>query len=303
MPRLMSVERTIFGGTVRLVFDKDLSVPDVGRFVFQGAVPAGVEISIDMGEVGAFELTGVTGAVVSQMRNDVANRVASAPEIAPEGSPPGESVPPGDVPAEMSEDELTEWVHLQLEGAHVNPDPAVQTPHFRCTLEHTYTGWQGGKTVTVTAKQGCEGRVNTRFVTTPAVFDLAFARPGPNACDTIPGKPPVQNRTNVTITTAPTAGRCGGIWYDDQNPHCYDAEGIAVLATSSGTFFPFPGMRQFSLVLRVGTQVVQGGTNMSFTTTQTGPLEFCVNEPNPRKGVGGYEIHIRADEMGPPPPP
>ena len=199
----------------------------------------------------------------------------------------------------------TDVMTAQTTSCIVNPDPAVKSPHFRCNLEHTFTNWAGGKTVTVTAKQGCEGRVNTRFVTNPAEFVLAFARPGANACNTIPGKAPVQNRTIVKITTVPINTRCGGIWYDNLTPHCYDAEGIADLATATGgpMSFPFVGMRKFSLVLRVGSQVVQGGTNMRFTTNQTGPLEFCVNEPNPMAGVGGYEIHIRADELGPPPPP
>jgi hypothetical protein len=123
MPTLMSVEREMFSGSVRLLFDRDLSVPDVGRFVFERAVPPGVEISIDMSQVGAFELSGVTFDVLRQMREDVATRVASAPEIAPDGATPGVSSPPG-VPVEMSEDELVEWVHLQLEGAHVIGDVA-----------------------------------------------------------------------------------------------------------------------------------------------------------------------------------
>ena len=44
-------------------------------------------------------------------------------------------------------------------------------------------------------------------------------------------------------------------------------------------------------------------TKPAATTTQTAPLELCVNELNPRSGSGGYELHIRADELGPPPPP
>ena len=183
----------------------------------------------------------------------------------------------------------------------INPDPAQSSPHFRCSVEHTYDDWSGGKTVTVMAKRGCEGRVNTRFVTSPAVYPLAFGRPGPNFCDTIPGKPHVQARTVVSIVTAPIRTRCGGIWYSNLTPHCYDAEGIPDLATSTDPMtFPFFGLRKYSLVLKVGTQVVQGGTNMSFTTNQKGPLEFCVNEPHPRDGSGGYTIYVRADELGPP---
>jgi hypothetical protein len=204
----------------------------------------------------------------------------------------------------------TNVVTAQTISCLVNPDPAEPKTHFRCTLEHTYTDWEGGKTVTVTGQQGCEGRVKTRFATNPAVFVLAFARPGPNTCDPAPGgKPPVQNRSIVTITAVPVLTRvgsnwCPGIYYPNVTPHCYDADGIAAPATTPGfpTSFPFPRMRPFSLVLRVGMQLVQGGTNMSFVTNQTAPLEVCVNEPDPRAGRGGHEIHIRVDEMGPPEP-
>lgn len=187
----------------------------------------------------------------------------------------------------------------------VNPDPAQPSPHFRCSIEHTYSGWAGGKTVTVTAKQGCEGKVNTRFVTDPSELGLGFGRPGVNFCDTFPGKPHVQARTVVNVRTEPINRRCPGIWYDNLNPHCYDAEGIPEVATSPTSAdpltFPFFGMRKYSLVLKVGTQVVQGGTYTSFVTNQSGALEFCVNEPHPRDGVGGYSIYIRTNELGPPP--
>jgi hypothetical protein len=60
-------------------------------------------------------------------------------------------------------------------------------------------------------------------------------------------------------------------------------------------------MRINSLVLRVGTQVVQGGTNMSFTTDQAAPLELCLNEIDPMEGNGGYVVRIATDQLGPAP--
>ncbi len=114
---LLSVERLMFGGSVRMVFDRDLSVRDVGRFVFDGPAPSGVEVSIDMGEFGAFELSGVTFDVVRQMQEDVGLWVASAPEVVPTGGGTSDGgLPPGQVPVELTESELAEWAHAALEG-------------------------------------------------------------------------------------------------------------------------------------------------------------------------------------------
>jgi hypothetical protein len=174
---------------------------------------------------------------------------------------------------------------------------------FKCNASHVYSGWGGGKTVTATAVSGCEGRVNLRFVIEPSIYHLPLSRPGPDRCHTISNRPSLAMRSLVKITTVPPARlRCPGIIEPDG--HCYDAEGGGVpQVIDPAPVFPFPGMRAYSLVLRVGTQVVQGGTNMSFTTPQGGPLEVCVNEVDPQGGNGGYEVDIRVDQLGPPPPP
>ena len=152
--------------------------------------------------------------------------------------------------------------------------------------------------MTVTAKEGCGGRVNTRFVTTPSAFVLVLTRPGPNVCDTISGKPALPNRTLVKITTVPNNSPCGGIYYSNMTPNCFDADGGPDVATATAgpTNFPFLGRRKFSLVLRVGTQVEQGGTNMSFTTTQTAPLELCVNTSG--RTSWDRRLRRRSDEPG-----
>jgi len=177
---------------------------------------------------------------------------------------------------------------------------------FQCDVTHTYSGWGGGKTVTAMVKNGtttCEGRAMLRFTVTPLTTHIGFVRPGPNVCDPVPSKPALANRTLVKITTVPVTTRCGGIWYQNENPHCYDAEGGVVADSASDpppSRFPFQGMRKFSLVLRIGTQLVQGGTNVQFTTNQSAPLELCVNEPTPTAGHGGYQVNISTDQLGPP---
>jgi hypothetical protein len=78
----------------------------------------------------------------------------------------------------------------------------------------------------------------------------------------------------------------------------YDADGKpGSVATAP---FPFPGLREFSLVLRLDTQVVQGGTNVQFTTTREANLEFCVNDNNLSDNKGGYQINVSVNQLGPP---
>jgi len=50
--------------------------------------------------------------------------------------------------------------------------------------------------------------------------------------------------------------------------------------------------------MRVGTQVVQGGTDVTFTTTQAGPLEVCVNDDSLSNNTGAWGLLIDVDESG-----
>jgi hypothetical protein len=84
----------------------------------------------------------------------------------------------------------------------------------------------------------------------------------------------------------------------------YDADGK--LGSVADSTFPFPGKREYSLVLRVGpqvvgSQVVQGGSNVQFTTTTSGPLAFCLNDGDNdvTNNRGGYIIQISVDQLGP----
>lgn len=180
-------------------------------------------------------------------------------------------------------------------------------------LHHTFTGWGGGKTVTAIGTSGCEGRVNTRFKIEPSVFKLAFGA-GATLCAPVPGMPPPVPRTLVHITTIPVFAGVGhppdgsesvvatnfiGIDFGCPSYGCvYDANGKP--DSIAGAPFPFPGLREFSLVLRIGTQVVQGGKDVQFTTTGAGALEICLNDNNLSDNRGGYEIDIGVDQLGPP---
>ncbi len=139
------------------------------------------------------------------------------------------------------------WVNLV-------PNPSQRT------ISHTYTGWGGGKIVTVTATQNCDGKVNTRFTMAPAVFQLGFNQPGTKACNTVPTMASVRMGNLVHITTIPLAR---------------------------------------SLVLRLGQQVVHGRTDVRFTAAEPGSLESLVNDGNVTDNAGGYQIDVRVDQLGP----
>jgi hypothetical protein len=181
---------------------------------------------------------------------------------------------------------------------------AISFSNITRTLEHTYSGWRGGKTVTVSVNSSntaCLGDpVRTRFTIAPAVKSIGLAQPGSRACNVPSPRPPdVKPRNLVHITTVPANGFPNGINFGCPLGGCvYDANGK--MGSSAPARFPFPGLREFSLVLRVGTQVVQGGTNMQFTTTQSGPLEFCLNDDNLTDNAGGYQVDVSLDQLGPP---
>lgn len=129
---------------------------------------------------------------------------------------------------------------------------------------HTYTDRGGGKTVTVRGLKGCEGRVVTRFDMEPSVYQLGFAQiykptSTPSVCKSVPNFPDLDVNNLVHITTIPVTGPYSfGIDFGCPFQGCrYDADGRP--GSVADTRFPFPDLREFSLVLRVGdSQVIQG---------------------------------------------
>ena len=67
--------------------------------------------------------------------------------------------------------------------------------------------------------------------------------------------------------------------------------------------FPFPDLRAYSLVFRVGGpggQVGQGGTSTPFTVARDGELELCINDDLPSDNFGAWGILLSVDERGAP---
>ena len=107
-------------------------------------------------------------------------------------------------------------------------------------------------------------------------------------------------RSLIHVTTLLLSAAPRGIDFGCPVGGCiYDADGKNYPADAR---FPFPGFKEYSLVLRLGTQVEQGGTDVRFTTTSSASLEICLNDDDiarTRRGGGGYEIHIQVDQLGP----
>jgi hypothetical protein len=178
-------------------------------------------------------------------------------------------------------------------------------PESQRTVTHTFTGWGGGKTVSASpAGSSCIGQVRVRFNMTPSVKSIAFAQPGKSICQTpVPSLPSLAPGSLVHVSMD-TASNARAINFGCFAWGCvYDADGKPGSVADSR--FPFPGFREYSLVLSVGGTPFQGGTNTQFTTFAGGTLSFCLNDGDKdvTNNAGGYQIDISVDQLGPTPTP
>lgn len=155
--------------------------------------------------------------------------------------------------------------------------------------EHVYTSWPGTKTVIAEGiadgPGDCSGTARVNVQITPP---LAIAFVAPNlTCQLVPNRPQLLPGWSVRITTNPSAKINFGCALGGCE---YDANGEP--NSSAPSNYPFPGLRKYSLVLKVGTQIVQGGSSVTFTTNQIGALELCVNDDNLSGNSGGWGIFI-----------
>jgi len=181
-----------------------------------------------------------------------------------------------------------------------------------CLARHTYSplGWGGGKTVRAYSVRNCAGEVSMQhnvlrphgsgFVPdftlgiffSPADPFVGWALPVRPPCPEVPSvDAPIRVGTKVFLRPAGTTRVDFGCWFGG----CiYNADGE--LGSAAPSNFPFPGFRKYSLLMRVGNQTVQGGTFESFTATQSGPLEACVNDDNLLDNSGAWGVDILVDE-------
>ncbi len=174
------------------------------------------------------------------------------------------------------------------------------------SIPHYYNGWGGTKIVTAEGITNCAGKAVTTinvqpmkkviamgYFTSPAASDVAIGNLI-NGCALVPGAPMLKQKSIVHITAVDSSQ-----WIDFGCllEGCrYNANGENAPAPLN---FPVPGRNKYSLVLRVGgVQVIQGGTDVTFTAALDGALEFCLNDDNMSDNRGGWGINIEVDESG-----
>jgi hypothetical protein len=184
------------------------------------------------------------------------------------------------------------------DGTSIQPPAPIDFDRGPWPVYHFFANsWPGPKTIRAEGIPPCSGMATVSHrVFEGVVFAekwvVALAAPT-QMCYPVPGGlPPLRTNTRVTVsalTTPKVDFRCpakGCVYDPDGKP-----------SSSASTRFPFPGLREFSLILMVGNQVQQGGTNASaFVTNQPGGLSICLNDDNTRDNIGGWEIHLSVDE-------
>ena len=161
----------------------------------------------------------------------------------------------------------------------------------------------GGKIVTAKGITNCVGKVQTRVKVLPEVLRVGVLAPRPTACDLIPNMPPLRKHTLVHAKNPPgfslLSNPLSTINFGCTFGCVYNLFGENAPAPPA---FPFPGLRKYSMVLRVGTQVEQGPTvfdgETAFTTNQAGPLEICENDEKLSDNSGGWAVDISVDDLG-----
>lgn len=163
-------------------------------------------------------------------------------------------------------------------------------------VQHTYTGWPGRKMVRVKGITNCLGEQNKEIMVVigprdKGDFDLGFV-PNNMVCNPVPNVPALRAGTTVKITADVMIQYGPFISFDDGGE-----PGVTAPAD-----FAFPGMGKFSVIYRVGSQLVQGMGRANgfrpvvFRVAATGPLEICLNdhpmELRDNRGAGHFTIEV-----------
>jgi hypothetical protein len=132
-----------------------------------------------------------------------------------------------------------------------------------------------------------------RLTTRPFRIGIAGASFVNGPCITVPNLPEL--RPGLTVTTADphitamsfTRGPIGVVRY-------YTEGEVNSVAPAN---FPFHDLPKYSLVLRLGTQIVQSSSSgAKFVTNQAGKLEVCVNDDSLDDNGEAWSVDLRIEE-------
>lgn len=190
----------------------------------------------------------------------------------------------------------------------VSPGVFLEAHKYGPSMVGVPLTWPGPRTVRAFSVDKCVGEARLRVNVLHKKQDQAGISffsptlavgiaPTTAACNSIPGFRDIRAGSTVSVSEVPGGPRmsfgCGG------DAICQD-NNTSGNSGPTHAGFPFPEMRRHSLVLRIvsasGQQREQGGPRVSFVTTQTGPLEFCVNDTITSDNTGGWGVAVTVDE-------
>lgn len=198
-------------------------------------------------------------------------------------------------PCTLMEVEFGDGQKMEVRNADLaKSEDDLQSP---VVVTHVYQGLPGPKQIRAKGVTNCAGSATRDFDLLMAdgrpAYQLGLRQPVPATCTPVPGIGVLRAGTIVRVTTTDiqtTDYGCpfgGCVYGPDGKP-----------GSSAAAPFPFPGLREFSQVWRVGTQVVQGGSDVRFTLNQAGPLEVCINDNILSDNRGAWRVELSADERG-----
>ena len=162
-------------------------------------------------------------------------------------------------------------------------------------VPHTYNGWPGKKLVRIKGDGNCGGDVKKEITVGFAPdghteYRLGFM-PNGQICNAVPNMPSLRRGSMARIKT-------NGMTIDYGGNKVFDASGDPSSPVPAG--YLFPDHRKYSIVYRVGTQLIQGEAGVViFRVNQTDRLEICVND-NPgylTDNSGGMRLDIAVNEI------
>ncbi len=182
-------------------------------------------------------------------------------------------------------------VPFEVTQTYNNPWPGLKTIH---AFPNANCMGEASTTIQVMRKIGNDVRSDLNFTLAQPYSFANGITPGP--CKLAFDEHNVRGlRPNTRVTVTATPGPNNKIDFGCFLGGCiYGVDGET--GSSAAAPFPFAEKAKFSLILKVGSQIEQGGSHTTFTTTSGGALELCVNDDALRDNRGAWNFTVAVDE-------